>query len=200
MRSEIRLPDGYHEIDRIDLQENRRLGFRIGLAAVALAVLMIAVTAVFVPLTELFSPLVGIRLYIARLLALVLGAAAYALLHELMEGYLLRRFGSVKETYHMSLLSPSVGSNAYFDKKRYLLIVLMPTVFWTVVLTAACCFVPRSWFWVAYLIQVFNLSGAVGDFYLCFRLSRLPLDILIQDSGTQVRVYSRTEKLEKRPK
>lgn len=200
MRSEIRLPDGYHEIDRIDLQKNRRLGLRIGLAAIALAALMVAVAAVFVPLTELFSPLVGIRLYIARLLALVLGAAAYALLHELMEGYLLHRLSGTKATYHMSLFSTYVGSNAYFDKKRYLLVTLMPTVFWTVMLTAACCFVPRSWFWVAYLIQVFNLSSAVGDFYLCIRLSRLPLDILIQDSGTQVQVYSRTEKLEKRRK
>lgn len=51
-------------------------------------------------------------------------------------------------------------------------------------------FVPQNWFWVVYFIQIFNISGAAGDFYVTAKFSKMPDDILISDSGIGMKVYS----------
>jgi len=50
--------------------------------------------------------------------------------------------------------------------------------------------VPTGWFWVVYILQICNISGAAGDLYISFRLRKLPDDILVQDSGVSMRVFS----------
>lgn len=44
-------------------------------------------------------------------------------------------------------------------------------------------------FWVVYFIQITNISGAAGDLYITFRFRKLPNDILINDTGVEMRVY-----------
>ena len=50
--------------------------------------------------------------------------------------------------------------------------------------------VPPDWFWVVYLIQAFNVSGAAGDLYATVLFARLPKHILVQDTGTAMTVYA----------
>lgn len=68
---------------------------------------------------------------------------------------------------------------------------LAPVVFWGVVIAAINAFVPEGWFWVVYMIQVTNLSGAAGDLYVTVKFSRFPNDILIKDHGVGMTVYSK---------
>ena len=49
---------------------------------------------------------------------------------------------------------------------------------------------PDAWFWLIYLVQISNVSGSAGDVYCVVHLRRLPRDILIQDTGTRMRVYA----------
>ena len=44
-----------------------------------------------------------------------------------------------------------------------------------------------------YIIQIANISGAAGDYFVTFKFSRFPKDILVRDSGTAMRVYSRVD-------
>ena len=83
------------------------------------------------------------------------------------------------------------GSRDYDGKGAYVFIALAPIVFWGIVLAVINCLVPAEWFWVVYLIQVINLSGAAGDLFVTVRFSRLPGDILIQDSGVGMKVFSK---------
>jgi len=69
---------------------------------------------------------------------------------------------------------------------------LAPVVFWGIVLAVINVLVPLEWFWVVYFIQIINLSGAAGDLYVTVKFSRLPSDILVQDYGVGMTVYSRT--------
>ena len=52
-------------------------------------------------------------------------------------------------------------------------------------------FLPESWFWVVYFVQIINLSGAAGDIYIAGLMSRLPADILIYDEGVAMNIYAR---------
>ena len=66
-------------------------------------------------------------------------------------------------------------------------------VLWGAVLFVLMLTVPTSWFWVVYIVQISNLSGAAGDFFVTLRFSRFPKDILVRDSGVSMCVYSCAE-------
>jgi hypothetical protein len=83
------------------------------------------------------------------------------------------------------------GSEAYFNKKSYIIIALAPVVIWGAVLGVLCAVLPQSWFWVVYLIQIGNISGAAGDFYVTFKFLKLPKDILVNDTGVAMTVYTK---------
>ena len=62
---------------------------------------------------------------------------------------------------------------------------------WGIVLAVVNLLVPVEWFWVIYFGQITNLSGAAGDLFVTIRFSRLPKDILVQDYGVGMKVFSR---------
>lgn len=49
----------------------------------------------------------------------------------------------------------------------------------------------ETWFWVIYFIQIMNISGAAGDLYVTYRFSKLSKDILINDTGIAMTIYSK---------
>ena len=49
---------------------------------------------------------------------------------------------------------------------------------------------PVEWFWFFYIIQISNVSGSVGDMYCVLHLFRLPKNVVIQDSGTRMRILA----------
>lgn len=83
------------------------------------------------------------------------------------------------------------GSEDYYDKRSYIFIALAPVVLWGIVLALITPFVSLEWFWVVYLLQVSNLSGAAGDFFVTVRFSRFPQDVLIKDHGVGMTVFSK---------
>lgn len=62
--------------------------------------------------------------------------------------------------------------------------------FWGMVLAALCAAVPAQWFWVLYLVQVTNVSGAAGDLYITWKALRMPAGVLIQDTGAEMAFYT----------
>jgi hypothetical protein len=70
-------------------------------------------------------------------------------------------------------------------------IALSPIIALGLVLAVLNLILPLAWFWVIYIIQITNVSGAVGDLFLSVRFARMPRDILIKDTGVSMTVYSR---------
>ena len=64
-------------------------------------------------------------------------------------------------------------------------------VFWGLVFLLLLFLLPVHWRWVPYVWQVFNLSGAAGDFYVFHRLHRESDAILCQDTGVKMAVFDR---------
>ena len=45
-------------------------------------------------------------------------------------------------------------------------------------------------FWTVYFLQIANISGAAGDLFVTVKFLRFPKDILIQDYGVRMKVFS----------
>lgn len=184
------LPVGYGEILAVDLQKNKKLAILINVAAVLVSAAMAVAAMFFVPISTLFDLSEGLGAYLLRMGVLMVGLVAYIVLHELVHGVTMRLCGTKKIKYGFTGLYAFAGSTDYYSKKAYILIALAPVVVWGVVLGVLCALLPQSWFWVVYVIQISNISGAAGDFYVTLRFMRLPDDILVKDYGVGMTVYS----------
>ncbi len=183
------LPEDYGEIYSLNLQKDKRTAIIVNLLALAIAAVMAVSMNFFVPVTSVFDMSGGIVRYFLRLAALIVLMVLYMILHELVHGIAMKLCGTKRVKYGFTGLYAFAGSEDYYDKKSYIFIALAPIVLWGTVLAAVNFFVPTEWFWIVYMIQLINISGAAGDLFAAVKFSRMPKDILIQDSGVSMRVF-----------
>ena len=184
------LPEGYKEILHIDLQKDKKLMLIVNGIAVLIMVLMLVVAAAIVPLTTLIDYEQPSEL-LHKVAVLGIGSLAYIILHEAVHGIFMRRYCTAKVKFGFTGMYAYAGSEGYYCRKHYITIALAPIVIWGVVLLVANLLVPVSWFYVIYFIQVTNISGAAGDLYVSRKMSKLPQDILVRDTGVAMTVFSR---------
>lgn len=190
MENRLELPENYKKIADIDLQKNKKLALSVNLSAVVIAVLMIIPMCFHISIMTLFDMSKGFGVYILRFCILFAGIVVYMVLHELVHGVFIKYFSKTKPTYGFTGLYAFAGSKAYFNKKSYIIIALAPVVIWGVVLLVLNFLVPESWFWVVYIVQITNISGATGDCYVTYKMTKMPTDILVRDSGVSMEIYS----------
>lgn len=183
------LPEDYGEIYSLNLQKDKRTAIIVNLLAFAIAAVMAVSMNFFVPVTSVFDMSGGIVRYFLRLAALIVLMVLYMVLHELVHGIAMKLCGTKRVKYGFTGLYAFAGSEDYYDKKSYIFIALAPIVLWGTVLAAVNFFVPTEWFWIVYMIQLINISGAAGDLFASVKFSRMPKNILIQDSGVSMRVF-----------
>lgn len=183
------LPEDYGEIYSLNLQKDKRTAIIVNLLALAIAAVMAVSMNFFVPVTSFFDMSGGIVRYFLRLVALIVLMALYMVLHELVHGIAMKLCGTKRVKYGFTGLYAFAGSEDYYDKKSYIFIALAPIVLWGTVLAAVNFFVPTEWFWIVYMIQLINISVAAGDLFAAVKFSRMPKNILIQDSGVSMRVF-----------
>lgn len=183
------LPEDYGEIYSLNLQKDKRTAIIVNLLALAIAAVMAVSMNFFVPVTSFFDMSGGIVRYFLRLAALIVLMVLYMVLHELVHGIAMKLCGTKRVKYGFTGLYAFAGSEDYYDKKSYIFIALAPIVLWGTVLAAVNFFVPTEWFWIVYMIQIMNISGAAGDLFAAVKFSRMPKNILIQDSGVSMRVF-----------
>ena len=183
------LPEDYGEIYSLNLQKDKRTAIIVNLLALSIAAVMAVSMNFFVPVTSVFDMSGGIVRYFLRLAALIVLMVLYMVLHELVHGIAMKLCGTKRVKYGFTGLYAFAGSEDYYDKKSYIFIALAPIVLWGTVLAAVNFFVPTEWFWIVYMIQLINISGAAGDLFAAVKFSRMPKNILIQDSGVSMRVF-----------
>lgn len=191
MKNTVSLPEGYSEEFGIDLQKNKKLMLLVNGIAVLLMAVMAFAGALIVPFSSLYSADGTWYMPLVKIFVMMAGYVAYIILHELVHGVFMKCFSGIKPKYGFTLMYAYAGSSAYFNKKSYIIIALAPVVIWGAVLGVLCAVLPQSWFWVVYLIQIGNISGAAGDFYVTFKFLKLPKDILVNDTGVAMTVYTK---------
>lgn len=196
MKSLSVLPEGYQAIYAIDLQHDKKLALGVNVLSVLIGVLMGVSMHFYVPITTLFSFEKGFIAYLLRFGVLLISIIAYMILHEFVHGIAMKLCGTKKVKYGFTGLYAFAGSDEYYDKNSYVFIALAPVVIWGLVLAVLNCFVSTEWFWVIYVIQIMNISGAAGDYYVSIRFSKFPKNILIRDNGVSMMVFSKKVKQE----
>ncbi len=191
MKSFNALPEGYDEIYSVDLKKNKKLSLLVNLAALIIAAVMAIPMHFYVPITTLLDMEKGVGAYYLRFASLLVLMILYIVLHEAVHGISMKICGTKKIKYGFTGVYAFAGSDDYYDKKSYIFIALAPVVLWGVVLAVVNFFVPVEWFWVIYFLQITNISGAAGDFFVTAKFSRLPSDILVQDYGVGMKVFSK---------
>lgn len=194
MKYALTLPEDYREIADIDLQKNKKQMLLVNGLALVIMFAMIIPMLFVVPLSTLFEDEVvtqGDFGFLIKPVVMLVAMVIYMILHELVHGICMKAITKVKPRYGFTGMYAYAGSDAYFGKGAYLLVALAPVVLWGVVLAILTPMVPISWFWVVYFVQIINISGAAGDIYVTCRMLKMPKDILVQDSGVAMKVYSR---------
>lgn len=187
------LPEEYREIYSIDLQKNKKLSVLVNALALVIAALLTVPMMFIVPISPLFDMNNGYSPFLIRFATIGILTTLYMVLHEIIHGIAMKMCGTKKVKYGFTGLYAFAGSEDYYDKKSYIFIALAPVVLWGIVLGIINIFVPTEWFWVVYIIQVINLSGAAGDLFVTVKFSRLPKDILVKDYGVRMHVFSKSE-------
>ena len=190
MRSVEKLPEGYEKIYSIDLQKNKKLSLLVNGIAVAIMILMVVPMRFLVPIRATFSA-EKLGMYFGKIALTFALLMVYIVLHEAVHGIAMKICGTKKVKYGFTGLYAFAGSTDYYGKGAYIFIALAPVVLWGIVLAVVNAFVSPEWFWVIYFIQINNISGAAGDFFVTVKFSRMPKDILVQDYGVGMTVYSK---------
>lgn len=185
------LPEGYREIDSIDLQKDKSLALFVNLLAVAIALLLMVPMHFYIPISTSFGMGLGTYHFTIRIVALGVLMILYMVLHELVHGIAMKLCGTKKVKYGFTGMYAYAGSDDYYDKGSYIFIALAPVVLWGIVIAIVNAIVSVEWFWVVYFVQIINLSGAAGDLFVTVKFSRLPRDILIKDYGVGMNVFSK---------
>lgn len=187
------LPNGYNEVKKISFTENKRFSVIINIAALIVCVIMIAPMLIIVPLETLFhiSSDEDVKLLIIKMAVLALSEYLYIILHEAIHGIFIRIISGKWGKFGFKSVYAYASCDTYLGKKEYIIIALAPIVIFGILLGVMSVLVSAEWFWVVYLVQITNISGAVGDVYVTYTIARLPKDTLIFDTGLEMTVFSK---------
>ena len=188
MKNCAALPENYEELFSMDLTRDKKLFRLVNCLALSIGTVMFFLPSI--PIKTLFDMSAGLGAYALRFAAMAGSLFAYIVLHELVHGVCMKFFSGIKPHYGFSTGFAYAGSEAYFNKKSYITIALAPVLLWGIVLAVLCRHVPETWFWVFYTVQITNISGAAGDFYVTWRFSKFPSDILVRDTGVAMTVFA----------
>ena len=184
MNSFTVLPDSYKRIMRINLLGDEKAFKEIRDLSVILHIVMLIpgffITPLKMPTWQTFF----------KIIITLAGIFIYTCLHEAVHGIFMKIFGGKKVVYGFKMGCAYAGSDDFFKKRPYMVIALAPVVIWGIVLLFLTVKLGEDWFWVVYFIQVVNVAGAAGDFYVFYKLIPIPSDALVTDSGTDIKVYS----------
>jgi hypothetical protein len=182
------LPEGYKEIKSINLQKDRKLAIVINVGSLILLIAVLAFGLYLQPITVELKDTLG---SLMKLIVVLVLYVLYIFAHELVHGVFMKKFSQMKPHYGFTGLYAFAGSDAYFNKKHYIIISLAPLVLLGAVIAVVNALVPSAWFWVIYFVQAGNISGAAGDIFVTNLMRKLPEDILVQDSGVSMTIYSK---------
>lgn len=190
MKSTLQLPGHYRPVMQLDLLQNKKQALLVNLLSLAIGLLVFWLGVLIVPLGMVFQTVRHLGSWLVFWLVLLGLSIVYMVLHELVHGIFMKFYAKAPVKFGLTSLYAYAGSNAYFPRGPYLVIAMAPVVIWGLVLLVLCWQLPVIWFWLVYPIQIFNLAGSAGDLYVTARFSRLPRDILVQDTGVRMQVYA----------
>jgi len=177
------LPENYQKIAAIDMKNNRKEFRRINIMSILLLIPFI----IGLMITEQNFTMDGVHIVTA-----IAGFALSIIIHELVHGIFFKmgRRADVRFQFHGFAASAS-APGTYFKKGHYLMVGLAPAVLVNTLLVILMALLTGGFVFAVYFILAFHFAGCAGDFYVTWRLMKMPADTLIEDYGVGMRFYSK---------
>ena len=115
-------------------------------------------------------------------------------LHEAIHGVCFWLFtgGRVKFAFK-GAYAYAAAPDWFLHKRPYMLVSMAPLVLITVLGLMALWWAPPGWIAPLMLLIAMNASGAIGDIYVFFLLTKMPEDALVQDFGELMKLFTHSE-------
>lgn len=173
----------------IDPEEDKKLRLYLSLGAVGLAAVLVGIGCIFVPIAKLYD-VGGVGRFILRAALIIVMAAVYYCVHELLHACVLKRLTGdtakiVLEKHHARCVSDTV-----FTLKGYIIYCFAPVVIIGTVLLILNIVLPDRFFWQVYIIQIINIAGAAGEFYAAYRLIKERKELAVLDDGEKLTYWT----------
>jgi hypothetical protein len=190
------LSDHYFLAWDVDMKRDKRLNLILQVVGLGWMILAGGLLSIFVlwmraDLMQAVNAGASVNLLTGLLWILVIMVFTITI-HELVHGLFFWLFAQHRPQFG---LGPGYAFAAlpdwYFPKKQYLVIGLSPLVVLTVVGLAWCAIAPVMWIGWIFTGVVINAGGAIGDLYVCWRITREAGDVWVKDTGDGFQVYRR---------
>ncbi|MBR2545277.1 MAG: DUF3267 domain-containing protein [Erysipelotrichaceae bacterium] len=186
------LPDNYEPVLEMNLQKNKKTALQVNGLAVGLTILLMLIGIIIHPLRLNLETDEDFKAFIIKMIVISVSYIAYIILHEFTHGVAMKHFGGQKVQYGFTGMYAFAGSKEdYFDRYAYLRIALAPLTVWGIIFLILNIVVPQDWFWVVYFLQIGNISGAAGDIFVSWKVSKMPDTLYVRDTGIDMTVYDR---------
>lgn len=184
------LPAGYDLYETLDMASDRVVFKRIAWCSLIITAAMIVCGLFAVSPSAIFA-MGWLRVLLAVGLTVV-GMVVYVFAHEWVHGVFIRIFTGEPAQFGFKAGSGMAyaKSSWFFSRPAYIAVALAPVLVWGVVLGVLLGDVPAEYFWCLYAIQIFNISGAVGDLYVTWLVLRMPRGVLIYDEGVSMKFFA----------
>jgi hypothetical protein len=167
----------------MDLSKDKKINMYI-------QILLVLLVAIMIGLAKWFDfPLTGSGNTGVKILITVFMCAVYMIVHELTHGVFVKLLSGVKPTYLVKFPFLCTGSEAYFNKKSFIIVALSPIVLWGISLIFMLLLLPSDFFLSIYIVTILNFAGAAGDYFQVYAISRMHPMALIQDNGKETKVF-----------
>ena len=177
------LPSHYKEHQIHDLKEDTKI-------ALAIQILSCVVVGFMVLIAFLLDKKKKNELIlITKIILTVVLVFVYMVIHELTHGALIRIISKEKPSYSIRLPYLITGSNHYYNKQSFLMILLTPVILWGFIVLVILMVLPDNFFMSLYVVFGLNFAGSSGDFVQAIMIKRLPHDTLIQDKGDKTTYF-----------
>ena len=193
MRNQPELPEGYGRIFRLNTKigETRRNVIAISAVLCGLMVLIQLVTGDLIYTKAVFSLILPWK--ILWVLALLACSGAYLWLHLHLHGFLMRMVSGEAPVYGKNGFYFYVGSETYFDRLSYMVIILAPVTVSYVILLLLIQALPIELAAIAFILQVLNIGFSGRDLLIAWRIIRTYDEILVKDNGIMLTVFGENE-------
>lgn len=173
----------------IDPEGDKKLRLYLSLGAVGLAAVLVGIGCIFVPITKLYD-VGGVGRFILRAVLIIVMAAVYYCVHELVHSYVLKRLTGITAKIVFEKFHARCVNDAVFTLKGYLIYCFAPVVILGVVLLILNIVLPDKFFWQVYIIQIINIAGAAGELYAAYRLIKEKKELAVLDDGEKLTYWT----------
>ena len=181
--------EGYKEMEKIDLVNNKKEAMLVNILGIVIIVVMMA----FIPLMIKAG---FVRSYrdnlLLSLIVFSVSLILYIPLHEIVHGAVLKCYTDEKLSFGWKFVYAYCGhKEAVVKRGEYYFVALAPLMVFSFVFIILMALNPSLSF-VWYLMEIINVSGSIGDIYVSVKLcKKREKNILITDSGTDMSFWSR---------